>query len=173
MTRSTRIAMLLSALVAALGCATVTRAPGLPPGYGHELDAWRAERLEGLRAPRGWLALAGFQWLNEGVATLGSAPDSTVVLPASAPARVGTLTRSGIRYRLEVADGVPAILKGGFVRSQELASDATGAADVVEVGPVAFAVIVRGGNPALRWWDAASPARGALQAIPAGEKAVE
>ena len=158
---------LMGMLGLALACATTAHVPGLPPGYERDLAAWRTERLEGLRAPRGWLALAGFQWVKEGPATLGSAPGSTVLLPASAPARVGALTRTGDRFHLAVDEGVPAICQGAFVHERDLGSDAHGAPDVVEVGGVAFAVIVRGGEPALRWWDAGAPARAALESLPA------
>jgi hypothetical protein len=133
--------------------------PAVDPAYRQEIEEWRQERVASLRSAGGWLAVAGLHWLPEGESTLGSQPMADVVLPASAPAQVGTLTREGARVRLEVLPGVAATHAGDPVRSLELASDAAGAPTVVELGTLVFHVIERGDRLALRVKDSANPAR--------------
>jgi hypothetical protein len=126
-----------------------------------EVERWRAERLSRLTAEDGWLALAGLHWLEEGVTRLGSDPASDVVLPASAPARVGELRRSGLEVRLELAPGIVVAVAGEPASgSLDLRSDAAGGEPtLVHLGEVSFHTIERGDRVALRVRDAASPAR--------------
>ena len=125
-----------------------------------EIGAWRAERVERLRAEGGWLSLAGLHWLPEGESGIGSEPMADVVLPASAPARVGTLTREGGTVRLEVAPGVEATHEGERVRRLEMASDAgEGEPTVVELATLTLQVIERGDRIGLRVKDSAAPSR--------------
>jgi len=161
-----RTILALAFVSVTLACASAPVAPDAPVGYAALHDAWRAERLAELRAPRGWLALAGFTWLREGVATLGSEPGNTILLTPTAPGRVGTLTRTGSRYQLVVRSDVIATCGGRRVTERDLASDVAGPSDVIEVGPVSFAVIVRGGDPAVRVWDSSLRSREAQGAIP-------
>jgi uncharacterized protein len=128
--------------------------------YRGEIEAWRAEREEGLRADGGWLSLAGLHWLPEGNSSLGSQPMGDVVLPSSAPARVGTLSRDGDRVELALAPGVAATHEGEPFRRLELASDgAGGEPTVVELGTLSFHVIRRGERVGLRVKDSAAPSR--------------
>jgi uncharacterized protein (DUF1684 family) len=131
------------------------------PEYRAEIEQWRAQRLARLTAEDGWLALAGLHWLDEGVTTVGSAPDSGVVLPASAPPRVGDLTRFGGGVRLVLSPGIDATLDGQPApRAVDLQSDANGATpNVLRLGDVSFHAIARGDRVALRVRDLASPAR--------------
>ena len=63
---------------------------GVDQGLAREIDAWRAQREAGLRAPDGWLSVVGLHWLREGTSTVGSAKGSDILLPLPAPPRVGT-----------------------------------------------------------------------------------
>ena len=60
--------------------------------YFATLEAWRARRLENLKAADGWLNIVGRGWLEPGTVTVGSAPDSDILVPAG-PARLGTLSQ--------------------------------------------------------------------------------
>ena len=64
------------------------------PAYQREIAQWRAEREAKLKADDGWLTVVGLHWLHEGVNTVGSDPNADAPLPASLPARVGTITLS-------------------------------------------------------------------------------
>jgi len=59
--------------------------------YLEHMQQWRARRLERLAAEDGWLNLVGRWDLQPGSATVGSASESDIVLPAG-PARLGVIT---------------------------------------------------------------------------------
>jgi len=138
-----------------------------PEEHEAEVEAWREERLAGLTSDDGWLTLVGLHWLPEGETTVGSAEGSGVRLPASTPARVGTLERADGTVRLDLAPGVEATAGGERFAGGELASDATEEPTVVELGTVSFYPIERGEKLGLRVKDTASPARSAFAGIPA------
>ena len=128
--------------------------------YREEIEAWRAERVEGLKAEGGWLSLAGLHWLPEGESSIGSQPMLDVVLPASAPARVGTVSRDGDRVALELTPGVDATHEGEPFRRLELTADGEESEPpVVELGTLSFHVIERGERIGLRVKDSAAPSR--------------
>src|SRR5262245_26503404 len=66
-------------------------------GYRAEIERFRKEREARLKAEDGWLSVVGLHWLKPGESRLGSDPASDVLLPARAPATVGTLELSGDR----------------------------------------------------------------------------
>src|ERR1700723_1209186 len=84
-----RVAALLAISVAVFAAANVPFA---------KLEAdFRTQREVSLTKPDGWLAVAGLFWLHDGAMTLGSDPQSDVVLPAGAPRRAGVLRmQSGV-----------------------------------------------------------------------------
>lgn len=68
--------------------------------YEAQYADWKIRRLAALKAPDGWLNIISRDWLSEGTARIGSAPDNDIVLPAG-PAHVGTLTQDaqgGVTY---------------------------------------------------------------------------
>jgi uncharacterized protein (DUF1684 family) len=52
-------------------------------GYKKEIDAWHIKRLDEVKAPNGWLNLAGLFWLEDGANTFGSGPENNVLFPAN------------------------------------------------------------------------------------------
>src|SRR4051794_24230904 len=68
--------------------------------YRTEVERWRVERDERLRAPDGWLSLVGLTWLAPGTNRFGSASDNDVRLPAPAPAHAGAFVVEGRTVRL-------------------------------------------------------------------------
>jgi len=77
--------------------------------YEADLTAWKAKRLAALKAPNGWLNIIGRTWLEAGTVTVGSDPNSGIVLSAG-PALLGTLTQaeSG-EVDFAPADGTPTV----------------------------------------------------------------
>src|SRR5437660_8617534 len=57
--------------------------------YPEQIAAWHKQREEGLKAPGGWLAVAGLFWLHDGANTFGKDGSNEIVLP-DGPARAGT-----------------------------------------------------------------------------------
>jgi uncharacterized protein len=134
-------------------------------GYAREIDAWRAKREAGLRAPDGWLSVVGLHWLREGTSTMGSEKGSDILLPLPAPPRVGTLALVKGKALVRIAPGVTVKSQDKAVTELELHSDKDGKADVLTVGPVSMYVIERGGRQALRVKDVESPRRRAFRGL--------
>src|SRR5687768_14877333 len=111
------------AAAAAGGCgARGSGGAGSPPEMTleQEIREWKAKRVQGLTREGGWLSLAGLFWLKEGPNRVGSDPRAEVVLPASVPAQVGTLTRTGVGVTFAPAGGV-AVTSGGATLGGEKA----------------------------------------------------
>src|SRR5258705_4844568 len=145
--------------------AAAPSAQSVDPDYARDIDGWRAKREEGLRAPDGWLAVVGLHWLREGTSTIGSAKGSDVLLPPSAPPRVGTIDFTNGRAVIHVAPGVTVNAQDKPVAELELHSDKGGKPDVLAVGPVSMYVIERGGRHALRVKDTESAGRRSFRGL--------
>jgi uncharacterized protein (DUF1684 family) len=128
--------------------------------YRTAVRQWHELRLEKLKAPMGWLSLAGLYWLKEGENTMGSAPDNSIRLPMEAPARMGVITftpdslmlnTAGIAYRHEgqLLPTVSPIQPGA----------------IYEAGRYLWTIIRRGPMTGLRLWDRAHPALVATDTI--------
>ena len=144
-------------LVAACGGEAPTPAPppeSLDATYLAAIESWRADRMEGLRRPDGWLTLAGLYWLEEGANSFGADLANDLVFPAGkAAADLGVLHRSGRQVRLDSAAGAAISHEGGPVESLELTSDADGEPTKLEHGSLTFYTIERGERVGLRLKD--------------------
>src|SRR5574338_940379 len=80
------------------------------PSYRAEIEKFHADREAELKADDGWLTVAGLFWLHPGVNTAGSAPSNDIVLPAKAPARLGSfdLTDGAVTFTADPAAHVMA-----------------------------------------------------------------
>lgn len=148
-----RSVLLTAMLSVAASAATIDTA-----AHKTEIEAWRAQRLERLQRPDGWLTLVGLHWLAEGKQTVGAAKDNDVVL-AVGPGHLGTITLDEKKVAIELADGVVAKIGETDARSGELAPDSTGAPTLVSFGNANFQVIERWGRYALRVKDADAATR--------------
>ena len=124
----------------------------------NELEKIRAERVQRLTAPDGWLTLIGLHWLNRGENTVGTAPDNTLRL-AAGPAHFGrvNLAPNG-RVTVQLADEAAATIQGQATRTGEL-SYGTAQPTLVVAGTVSFFVIQRGDKIGLRVKDSAAVRR--------------
>lgn len=118
--------------------------------YRAEIEAYRSDHEAELRAEDGWLTVVGLHWLGDGSSTIGSAPDSDVVLPASAPARFGVLEVAGEKVSLRLEPAASATRDGeSFEQAQLQLPDAEGRHAVV-LGDVSFHLLRRGNRLGLR-----------------------
>lgn len=99
------------------------------------VQQWRADYEAGLRAPDGWLSVAGLFWLHEGDNLVGSDPQSEIVLPARAPKHAGVLKFAAGKVTYE---------------GRALKPDSP---DTVRFGDIAMTIIVRGGKTGARLRD--------------------
>ncbi len=133
-------------LFAILAAGLALAAPG---SYTTDIAVWRAAYEAELRAPGGWLAVAGLFWLHEGDNAVGSDPLSEIVMPVRTHKRFGRLTLASGAVEFVPVSGAARILK----------PDTPGPADVVDIDGVAMTIILRGGRLGVRLRDPDAPAR--------------
>ncbi|MDH3374158.1 MAG: hypothetical protein OEM85_12365, partial [Gammaproteobacteria bacterium] len=112
---------------------------------GFEADTlqWRAERLERLKGPDGYLNLAGLFWLPEGESRFGSAADNDIVFPAYAAPYIGKLRTTGEGVELLAEPGVDVSYEGIPVTSILISDDTTDRPVTIQHRSLAWAVIKR------------------------------
>lgn len=143
--------------------------PSLDSVYLQAHEEWKSERMAELKAPDGWLALAGLYWLEPGANTFGSDSSNQVIFPSKAPSAMGVFHLEGDSVRMELADGVRAI-EGN---SQTATSKAT-LRLIAGEKPLTFrwealewVLLERGGRYGIRLWDQENPAINKLETVPA------
>jgi uncharacterized protein (DUF1684 family) len=137
-----------------------------PPAWVKDDEAWRASRLDRLRAEDGWLTLVGLHWLKPDVVTrIGSAADNDVVLPAG-PAHAGSLRVDAWGVHLKPEPGA-VLLKDVPLEPVErkLRGDNDPEPDVLQVGRLRVTAIWRNLEWALRVKDPESPVRSGFKGI--------
>ena len=102
MTRVIRQAVELASLILLTPVGTFAGAADTQ--YIEEVERWRQEFDVEIRTG-GWLATIGRVKISEGAWTLGSSPESGIVIPSPSPLRVGTLIRRGEHFEFEPAQG--------------------------------------------------------------------
>jgi len=126
--------------------------------YTQQIETWRAQRVERLKAPNGWLSLIGLHWLKDGKNTVGSAKDNDIVLNAG-PAHLGVVTLKGGNTSIELDPKSAATIDGKSAAKGELLDDTHEKPTVVAFGTANFYVIDRGGKKALRVKDSEAATR--------------
>ncbi len=130
--------------------------------YSAEIQEWRAEREEKLKAPDGWLSLAGLYWLDEGDNQLGSDPESEIFLEAPGIGQhIGTITLNQGQATLTVATDAEIRLNNESINQPKiLLSDADeGGPDLLQIGRLSAYLIQRGDRLAVRVKDTETPTR--------------
>lgn len=157
MTRLALLRLLPLLLVATAGAgATPPAAPDTTWSAG--LAEWKQWREGRLRQPDSWLTLVGLAWLQPGDNRVGSDPRSRVVLPASAPPRVGVIRLEGERATFVAEPGAMVISNGVPVSTLVLRSDADGEPTLLQHGSIRFFLIRRSDRLAVRIKDSEAPA---------------
>jgi uncharacterized protein len=133
--------------------------------YRNEVDQFRQRREAGLKAEDGWLSVVGLHWIHQGEQKLGSDPACDILLPARAPAVLGSLTLTGDKAEFRPAAGVRILLGGAPFSGGEIRSDADGKPDVLEIDGIRLIVLKRGSRFALRVKDSQSEARASFAGL--------
>ena len=135
--------------------------PAGDANYRAQMEKWRQQREENLKAENGWLTVAGLFWLKEGESTVGTGRTNAFVLPpGSAPESVGKFEfHAGITV-FAATPGVEATVNGKpVITTATLASDSTGSPDVLRIRNLSMFVIQRGNRFGIRLKDKDSEAR--------------
>ena len=147
------------ALVLMLPLATV--AADSDADYLQQVTQWRAD-FDADLVKDGWLVLVGRERIAQGMTTIGSSPDSRIVLPASAPKRVGHLTRRGATFEFAPARNVVVWVDDRRVTSPVKLSPQKDATKI-RVGSIALTLREIGGDYFLSIADEHSPAIAAFK----------
>jgi uncharacterized protein len=135
-----------------------------PTDYTKQIETWRAQRVERLKAPNGWLSLIGLPWLKEGVNKVGSAKDNDVVL-TKGPAHLGAITLKGGKATIVLHADADATIDGKKIAAAELLDDSHEQPTTVAFGTANFYVIDRSGKKGLRVKDSEAQTRTAFTGI--------
>jgi len=127
--------------------------------YRAEIERFRQRRVADLKAEDGWLSVVGLHWLHQGESRLGSDPSSDILLPAGAPAIVGSLILQEDRAVVRAAPGAKITRGGSAFTEGEIRSDAAGKPDVLAIGDIRMILLKRGARYALRVKDNQSASR--------------
>jgi uncharacterized protein len=122
--------------------------PLLAADYAREVADFRAAREQSIRAEDGWASVVGLAWLKPGLNRIGSDEQAEVVLPASAPARVGTLILQDGHVNFRPSPGVK-------IPTQELKDEGP----PLTLGSVKFFMIKRSDKFGIRVKDSEAPTR--------------
>lgn len=124
-----------------------------------DLESWRRYRDEDLRSEWSWLTLIGLFWLQEGVNSIGSAPDCAILLPKTA-ALIGHLELRGERIFLFPENDADFQIDHVVVHGEtELLTDSQGLPTDLRLEDYSLTVIRRSGQLAVRLRDRESPVR--------------
>ncbi|MGH8172781.1 MAG: DUF1684 domain-containing protein [Rhodanobacteraceae bacterium] len=126
--------------------------------YTQQIETWRAQRVERLKAPSGWLSLIGLHWLKDGKNTVGSAKDNDIVLNAG-PAHLGVVTLKNGKTSIELDAKSGATIDGKSAAKGDLLDDTNEKPTLVAFGTANFYVIDRGSKKALRVKDSDAATR--------------
>jgi len=145
----------------------------LSPSHEAEVLAWRADRLSRLKAPHGYLNLAGLYWLEEGTTSFGGDSSCDIVFPGSPHARLGhfELGPDGVTMTVE-ADAEVYVAVGHDeaprrATNESMLDDTTGDPTVARLpSGLSWYAINRQGRYGVRLHDAASAALEGLPPIP-------
>jgi uncharacterized protein (DUF1684 family) len=129
-----------------------------PAVYEAELQEWRASRLEHLRGPTGYLNLVGLYWLESTSVRIGSAADNDIVFPEKAAEHIGVIRAMPDGALLEVAANVDVRSRNEPVTKLLMEDDTSANPVTVTHGALAWSIIKRDGNLALRLRDFEHPA---------------
>ena len=121
--------------------------------YQQGINKWRQEMDTNLRRENGWLALAGLFWLRNGTNLIGSAPESDVLLPGRAPARLGTFEFDGDNVRLNVETDLQLEVNGVETKSTLLDADQEDLPSFITFNDMRMVVIRRSKGVGIRVWD--------------------
>lgn len=146
-------------MVACSGLALAARAQ--TSAFDARIAQQRAERVERLTQPLGWLSLVGLDWFEPGRHRVGSAADNDIVLTVG-PAYLGLLRFDGDEVVLDPAKTAEFLVDGAKPTGPiTLIPDTRGSATRItfDGGQSGFNLIERDGRYALRVRDANAPTR--------------
>jgi uncharacterized protein (DUF1684 family) len=125
--------------------------------YQQEIDTWHSRRIRDLKAPNGWLNLAGLYWLDEGASSFGAGPQNKIIFPAGTiDEQAGTFQRTGSTVRLIVQNATIKV-DGKVVKEAVIFDKDSARQPVISSGHLRWTIIQRGEKIGIRLRDLESP----------------
>ena len=158
--------LLLLAVVLASGCSVDAAKESNPDDYRAAIERWQNDRIERLKSADGALNLAGLYWLAEGENTIGAGAGNDIVLPAGKAAEyVGVITLEKGQVFISVADGAKVYHDDRQIRALALADDQQDQVTLLNHRKLAWFIIKREEQFALRLRDFENAALAAFPGI--------
>ena len=149
----------------ALSCLTATllalpSVQALETDYGAEIEQWRQNAENSLRADNGWLTLAGRYVMKPGINRIGTASDNDIVLPPGlAPEKLGAINLKNGKATLILAADVTMTAAGKPFSGKRVMKTQSDKRDWVALGRMAMHVIKNDNKFILRLADNESEVR--------------
>ena len=133
---------------------------GMPAAqdYAAEIEAWRVDREERLKADDGWLTVAGLFFLNEGDNSFGSSPLNDIVL-RNGPAEAGMFTLRDETITVRAPEGETLSIDGRDVAAAQLWPYEGRERPTIALGPLSLFGHYSGDRLAIRMRDRDSDVR--------------
>ena len=145
-------------LLGVLALLLVSADRAMTQDYAAQIEAWRVDREEKLKADDGWLTVAGLFFLNEGENSFGSSPLNDIVL-RTGPAYAGVFILRGGAVTARAPAGEALSVNGRDVAAARLWPREGDVRQVVEIGPLTLYVHYSGPRLAIRLRDLDSELR--------------
>lgn len=147
-----------ASLLSVLALLLVSADRAMTQDYAAEVEAWRVDREQNLKADDGWLTVSGLFFLNEGENSFGASPLNDIVL-RTGPAQAGVFTLHAGAVTVRAPAGETLSVNGRDVAVARLWPREGDARPVVEIGPLTLYVHYSGPRLAIRMRDRDSELR--------------
>ncbi|MBS1490945.1 MAG: DUF1684 domain-containing protein [Bacteroidetes bacterium] len=125
--------------------------------YEREVNLWHEQRLIDVKAPNGWLNLAGLYWLEGGINTFGSNQRNTIIFPAGKIAEhAGHFLVTGKRVKLFAKKEAAITYLGKPINELEVFNSDSAKGMEVKSGTLRWTIIQRGDKLGIRLRDDSS-----------------
>lgn len=134
--------------------------------YERSIAEWQEQRDASLRGPNSWLNLVGLHWLQAGATSMGSAPDSDILLAEEkAPHKLGVFMLEGEKVTFHAEPGAAVMSDRGPVVELHMRDDEAGEPSRLTHGTLGWHLIQRMGRIGVRLRDYEHPALDAFSGL--------
>jgi uncharacterized protein (DUF1684 family) len=134
-------------------CKTTSEEHTVSEAYQKEIQDWRTKRVNNLIAPKGWTALAGLFWLEDGKNTFGSNEENSMVFPEKAPENMGAFNLENDSVTVTVNPDVKITVGDSPISEIGLVADIHGSPTIMHYQSLNWNLIKRGEKFGIRLRD--------------------
>jgi len=135
--------------------------------YKDSVNLWHQQRMQDLRAPDGWINLAGLFWLQPGVNRMGSGTENELIFQhPDMPVKAGYFEWINNQVFWVTEPGIPVFLQNQPIDKILMKGSDAGSFPQLTLKNFRWNIIVRGDKIGVRFRDLASPALQSFKDIP-------